>query len=201
MSAPSESSTSSPAEAPCPRNLVLVGFMGCGKSTVGRELARTCRLQFVDLDDLIIEKADGKSIPDIFAAEGEDGFRQRETVALKSLLGREGMIVATGGGVVTIDENLPLLRQLGYVVWLDASMEDMWQRVSSNRNRPMLHVDDPQAEAGRLWHERCPRYRQVAHLAVETAGLTPDEVACGVSSSAALHFTRQNSAPVCQQPG
>ena len=193
MQACTEPNQAADREDPCPLNLVLVGFMGCGKTTVGKHLAQTCRLQFVDLDEVIVQAAGGRSIPEIFAAEGEPGFRRRESEALRSLLGREGMVVATGGGIVSADENLPLLRSLGCVVWLDADMEDMWQRVCANRNRPMLHVENPRAEAERLWRERRPRYAGVAHLRIETEGLSADEVACGVSASAAQYFAARAS--------
>nr|WP_256199967.1 shikimate kinase [Verrucomicrobium spinosum] len=93
------------------RNIIIVGLMGSGKSTVGRMAAHSLGFGFVDTDQIIIEKA-RKTIPDIFAAEGEAGFRYRETEALKSLLGKEGLVIATGGGIVTQPANLPILKQL-----------------------------------------------------------------------------------------
>lgn len=203
MQVQSDPSQAAGQETPCPRNLVLVGFMGCGKTTVARHLAQNCGLRYVDLDEMVVEQAGGRSIPELFKTEGEAGFRRRESAALRSLLGRQGLVVATGGGVVGSDDNLQLLRNLGFVVWLDASMEDMWRRVCANSNRPMLHVADPRGEAERLWRERLPRYRKAAHLRIETEGLSADEVACGVSASAALHFARSGAgmAPCDSDPG
>src|SRR4051812_17359313 len=100
------------------KNVVLIGLMGSGKSTIGRLVAHSLGFEFVDTDHLIIEAAH-RNIPQIFASEGEEGFRQRETEALRSLDGKQGNVIATGGGIVTVPENLELLRQLGFVVWLN----------------------------------------------------------------------------------
>ncbi len=108
--------------APEPENVVLVGFMGSGKSSVGRLVARSLHGRFVDTDRLIEDHAKCE-ITEIFAARGEAFFRIEESRALRSLLGSVGLVVATGGGIVTAPENLPVLKELGFVVWLTASDE------------------------------------------------------------------------------
>ena len=103
--------------------VLLIGMMGCGKSTVGRLLAERMRLPLIDLDEEIARAA-GKTIPEIFAQEGEAGFRARETAALERALAREDGVIATGGGIVTRAENIRMMREKGFVVWLCRPLED-----------------------------------------------------------------------------
>src|SRR5580700_11870609 len=114
-----------------------MGFMGSGKSSVGRLVARTLGGRFVDTDRMVIDRA-GCAIPEIFAQKGEAHFRELETEALRSLLGAKGLVAATGGGIVIARENRALLRKVGMVVWLTADEETIWERVSRNKNRPLL---------------------------------------------------------------
>lgn len=181
------------SEAPLPRqpNILLIGLMGSGKTTVGRIVAQMIGFQLVDTDHLIVETA-GKSIPDIFASEGEAGFRLRESTALRSLLGRRGCVIATGGGIVTQPRNLPLLRHLGYTVWLDADPERLARRTAMNSNRPLLNGEEnPKAKLERLLTERKPLYKSLADLRIQTAELTPQETAYGVMESARVFFARR----------
>src|SRR5947209_5015020 len=104
---------------PYPSNIVLVGFMGTGKSAVGQRLAVCLGMRFLDTDEQIVGTA-GRSIPELFQAEGETGFRERETAVLKSLAGIAGAVIATGGGILGRTENLALLRELGPLVCLAA---------------------------------------------------------------------------------
>jgi shikimate kinase len=157
-------------------NLVLIGFMGSGKSSVGRELARRLRYHFADTDALIRARY-GKSIPEIFAEFGEEEFRQAETEVLEGLVGSAEFVLATGGGIVTRPGNLALLRKLGRVVWLSANEETIWRRVSRNPNRPLLQTEDPRQTIHDLLLLRAPLYRSVADVIVETSGLTHQEVA------------------------
>src|SRR6187401_1596301 len=113
--------------------------MGSGKSTIGRLVAHSLGFEFVDTDHLITDAAH-RNIPKIFAAEGEAGFRKRESEALQSLTGKEGAVIATGGGIVTVAENLPILRQLGYVVWLNADPMTLYQRTAHGHDRPLLRT-------------------------------------------------------------
>ena len=162
--------------APVYENVVLVGFMGSGKSSVGRLLARTLHGRFVDTDRLVVQR-DGRDITDIFAAHGEPFFRQQESEALRSLLGGTGLVVATGGGIVTVPENTPALKQLGLVVWLTADEDVIWQRVSRNQNRPLLHTPNPRETVRNLLEIRNPLYEAVADLKIDTTKMTHAEVA------------------------
>ncbi len=158
------------------RNLVLIGFMGSGKSSVGRELARRWGYRFIDTDAMIRHKYD-LSIPDIFAKIGEPSFREAEYQALVRLQGIGSTVIATGGGIVTQPRNLPLLRTLGPVVWLSADQTTIIDRVGKSTHRPMLDQANPEESVTRLLAERAPLYRQAAGLLIETSGLTHREVA------------------------
>jgi shikimate kinase len=158
------------------RNLVLVGFMGSGKSSVGREIARRWGYRFLDTDTIIRQKY-RKSIPDIFATLGEEVFRDEENKALRDLENSHRAVIATGGGIILQPRNHPLLRSLGVVLWLLASEEVIWERVSRNQNRPLLRTRDPRTTITNLLSVRYPLYRAVADINVETSGLTHQEVA------------------------
>lgn len=171
-------------------NILLIGLMGSGKTTVGRIVAQMIGFKIVDTDHLIVDAA-GKSIPEIFATEGEAAFRQRESAALRSLLGKRGCVIATGGGIVTQPRNLPILRHLGYTVWLDADPERLARRTAVNNNRPLLSgEEDPKAKLERLLTERKPLYKSLADLRIKTAELTPQETAYGVMESARVFFVK-----------
>ena len=158
------------------RNLVLIGFMGSGKSSVGRELAKRWNFRFIDTDAMIRHKYD-LSIPDIFAIHGENFFREAEYQALVRLRGISSTIIATGGGIVIQPRNLPLLRILGPVVWLCADQTTILDRVGKSAHRPMLNQADPEESVTRLLNERAPLYQKAADLRIETSGLTHREVA------------------------
>jgi shikimate kinase len=182
------------SERNTPLNVVLVGFMGCGKTTLGSRLAQMLGLRFVDMDECISRKAH-RPIPDIFAREGEAGFRRIESAVLDELMGAGSMVIATGGGVVTVPENLPKLRRLGFVVWLNPPERAIWNRVSRNRSRPLLQTEDPRRTVHELLEKRRPLYAGVADLEADTRGLTPDEAAYGIAECVRLHFARQSPAP------
>ena len=150
--------------------------MGSGKSSVGRLIARVLRRRFVDTDRLVADHA-GRQITDIFAEHGEDWFRREESRALRFLLGVSGLVVATGGGIVTFPENLPALKKLGFVVWLTADEEVLWERVSRNQKRPLLHTENPRETVRALVEKRNPLYKAVADLTVDTSLLTHAQVA------------------------
>jgi shikimate kinase len=173
------------------RNLVLVGFMGSGKSSVGREIARRWGFRFVDTDTTIRQKY-RISIPDIFASFGEPVFRDEENKALLDLQNSRHAVIATGGGIVLQDRNHPLLRSLGVVAWLTASEEVIWERVSRNQNRPLLRTKDPRATIGDLMSTRCPLYGSLADITVETSGLTHQEVADRVLAAIRVWSTARN---------
>lgn len=150
-------------------NIVLVGPMGAGKSTVGRYLASRLSYHFVDTDHLIEERT-GADIPWIFDVEGEAGFRLRETAALDSLIGANRHVIATGGGIVVRMENHPRLKALGKVIYLTASVEQLLSRTSKDKKRPLLQVADPKSRIEQLLHERNALYQKVADLTLQTDG-------------------------------
>lgn len=173
-----------------PKNIVLIGFMGSGKSTVGRELHHRLGYPLVDMDHVIEQRA-GKPIAAIFADAGEAAFRDMETALLEELNDPAAprRIISTGGGVIGREGNRALLRQLGYVVWLHAPMAVILDRTARNRDRPLLHTDDPVARIEALMAARIPLYEASAHLKVETAGLDCGELATGILESARYFFT------------
>lgn len=150
------------------KNLYLVGFMGTGKSYLGRALARDLGLRFVDSDQAI-ERACGASIPAIFADKGEAHFRQLEREFVESGHPQHNCVVACGGGMITQPGILELLSARGVVVALFASVETIMRRTSGNKRRPLLNVENPQERITTLLAEREPFYRQVP-LAVITDG-------------------------------
>ncbi len=148
-------------------NIFLVGLMGAGKTSVGRLLAKRFDKIFYDCDHEI-ERRTGVKIPVIFDIEGEDGFRAREAAALCSLVGLADIVLATGGGAVLLAENRRLLAENGTVVYLRASLANLWQRTRHDRNRPLLQTSDPRGKLEQLFTERDPLYREVATLIVDT---------------------------------
>lgn len=159
-------------------NLVLVGPMGAGKSSIGKRLAQALSLDFVDADREL-ETRTGASVSDIFACEGEAGFRQRESALLAKLLQRRDQLIATGGGVVVAVENRALLRSSACVVHLDVSVAGQLARLSRDRSRPLLQRDDREAVLTRMAADRAPLYAEVADLRFDTEGCTPEQ-ACSV---------------------
>lgn len=169
------------------RNIILIGFMGTGKSTIGRNLSQTFGYPLIDTDQLIVEQQ-GRPIAEIFETEGEEAFRDIETGLLRSLAKHSGHIIATGGGIIGRAINRELLRELGYVVWLIARPSEILERTSRNSNRPLLNTEDPEGTIRKLLEARTPLYRDTAHLGIETDNLSFDEVATGIIESARYHF-------------
>lgn len=171
------------------KNVILVGFMGSGKSSIGRELSQKLGYPLIDTDALIVERA-GKPIRKIFEEDGEPAFRDLESEILSALASNrpERRIIATGGGIVTRPENRGTLRSLGYVVWLVVSPAEILRRTSRSGERPLLNNDDPEETIGTLLAERQALYRETAHLNVETDGLTLTEITAGIVESARYHF-------------
>lgn len=146
-------------------NLVLVGPMGAGKSTIGRRLAEHYGLAFHDLDHEIEERT-GATVRLIFELEGEAGFRRRETQVLRELLDGGGRLVATGGGSVLAAENREVLARRGFVVFLAATVPQQLKRLERDKKRPLLAGSDRRARLEALAAEREPLYREVADLVV-----------------------------------
>jgi len=157
-------------------NIVLVGPMGAGKSTIGRLLATELSLPFFD-SDREIEARSGANIPWIFDVEGEEGFRRRETQTIIELLQEEGPIVlATGGGAIMRPENRTAISQSSTVIYLHTTIEQQLQRTSKDKNRPLLQNDNPKAVLENLFEIRDPLYREAADLIVKTDRQSPKSV-------------------------
>jgi shikimate kinase len=156
-----------------PGNVILVGFMGAGKSTVGRLLARRLGRCFVETDAMITAR-EGRSIPEIFAERGEPYFRQLEAEALEALADKHGHVVATGGGFSCVPGAMDRLLELGTVVWLAADFDAVYARANRVGGRPMLAGRSVE-EAAALYRARQDHYRR-AHLALDTTRMTVDAV-------------------------
>ena len=156
-------------------NLVLVGFMASGKTSVGRRVARRLGFRFMDTDQFI-ESEQKCSIKDIFAYQGEAHFRELETALLQRLKRFDSYVFATGGGVLTTGGNLELLRRVGPIVFLKADPEDIIKRLRNDTRRPNAQAEDPREQVLELLGKRLPQYEQ-ADLVVETLGKTPNQAA------------------------
>jgi len=170
-----------------PRNIILTGFMGSGKTTVGRLLANKTGFTFVDTDAEIVQKT-GLPIAKIFAEQGEEAFRELETETLESLQEKTGLVVSTGGGIVLRERNRELLDTLGYVVWLAVEPEAVIARVGKNRDRPLLNNDNPHSAIRGLLGERIPIYKAASDLHIDTGELSAEEIAYGIKECAQMHF-------------
>ena len=146
--------------------LILIGMMGAGKTTVGKELARRRKLRFADCDHEIVART-GVTIPTIFEIEGEAGFRRRETQMMDELTLEPDIVIATGGGVVIAPENRALMRERGVVVYLNVPPQILYERTRHDRNRPLLQVENPRQRIEELHRQRDPLYREVAHMVVD----------------------------------
>ena len=148
-------------------NIFLVGLMGAGKTSVGRLLAKRFGKTFYDCDQEI-ERRTGVKIPVIFEIEGEEGFRAREATVLRELAALKDIVLATGGGAILRADNRQALKEAGTVVYLRASLDDLWQRTRHDRNRPLLQTADPRAKLEELFTQRDPLYREVASVVMDT---------------------------------
>lgn len=155
-------------------NVALFGFMGVGKSTVGRVLARRLGYAFVDIDERVAEEA-GASIPEIFSREGEAGFRRREREAVAEASRLSAAVISCGGGAVLDQANVETLRASSLMVLLTADPEEVLRRVGGGEGRPMLQGGDPEERVRSLLAARWGRYVAAADVIVDTTGVTPAE--------------------------
>lgn len=160
------------------KNYVLVGYMGCGKTTVGKNLARICNMKFLDTDELI-EQKQGRKISEIFATDGENAFRDMETAILRELLTQKktGLVISTGGGMPVREENRQLLKELGMVFYLKAKPETVYERVKGDTKRPLLQCEDPLSRIRTMQEQREPAYMESAHFVVEVDKYRQSEIA------------------------
>lgn len=160
-------------------NVVLCGMMGCGKSTVGKCLAKQTGLVHVDTDEVIVTQY-GK-IADIFATHGEEYFRTLETQTVKELSGQDGLVVSTGGGLVLRAENVSLLKEKGKIVFLRAKVDTLAARLQADTERPLLKSAESLRERlENLLEVRTPIYECVADCIVDVDGQTPEEIAAKI---------------------
>jgi len=158
-------------------NIALIGFMGTGKTVIGAKLAQTLDKEFIELDELIVNKA-GKSIPQIFAEEGEIQFREYEMEVCREVSQQENVVIACGGGIVLNKLNIDYLKQNAIIICLKTSPEIIFQRISKDgkEKRPLLNKADPKAEIRKLLQFRAPFYNAATEYQIDTSKLTVDEV-------------------------
>lgn len=157
------------------KNLYLIGFMGTGKSVVGKLLSVKLGIEFVDLDSYIQSKLN-TTITDIFAQKGEDYFRQLEKHFLNEISQEDNQVISCGGGIVIDQKNIDFMKQRGKIICLNASIDKILERTRNNSNRPLLNVENPQARIKHLLEQRSDKYAQ-ADLTIDTTQLTPQQVA------------------------
>lgn len=158
------------------KNIYLTGMMGSGKSVTGKRLAARLGYGFVDLDDKIQERTK-KTIVEIFASHGEAFFRAEESQALKETAAQQSLVVATGGGTIINPANIEQMRQSGKVVFLETSLDMLWNRVKDKRERPLLNSENPREKLGKIFEERKPVYEKSCDWKVNTDGKTASSVA------------------------
>lgn len=151
------------------RKIYLVGYMGSGKSAIGRRLSFYLKLPYYDMDHEIVRR-EKMTIPEIFETHGEDYFRQIETNFLRTFRD-EYCIISTGGGVAVNPENRKIMRETGLVLFLDATFPDIWKRIHRDKNRPIVQRSTKE-ELEQLYHERRKAYKQAAHITIKTENRT-----------------------------
>ena len=172
-------------------NIILIGFMGCGKSSVGRRLAKQLSFCFLDTDERI-EQKEKKKISTIFAENGEAHFRSLETKTVKELLEHtENTVISTGGGLPLGEENGKLLQQLGFVVYLDVSKETVLKRLEKDTSRPLLQGPDKEKNVEELLKFRKPIYEYTAHITVNTNQRSFEEIIDEIVRNYEIMMTRE----------
>lgn len=157
-------------------NIILIGFMGCGKSTIGKRLSYAFRKPFLDTDKIIEKKAD-MTISELFERKGEAYFRDLETACIKELIEETGeYVIAVGGGLVLRSENRRLLKELGRVIYLRAVPDTIYERLKKDRTRPLLQGDNPQEKIRTMMSERAAVYEEAAQIIVDVDGKDFEEI-------------------------
>ena len=162
------------------KNIILIGFMGSGKTTIGKALEEKTDMVFVDIDELI-EAYEGCKISEIFVDKGEAYFRRLENETLKDLLtSTDNKVISTGGGIVTNQENIPLLKQLGKVFYLRIKPETVVKRLEGDKTRPLLIGENKLVKVEQLMTDRKELYEMAADKTIDTDGLSVSEIVCGI---------------------
>jgi shikimate kinase len=155
-------------------NIVLIGFMGSGKSSIGKRLARHLKRDYIDTDHCIEEKI-GISISELIKSEGEKKFRTLESEVLKNLLSEKNIVLATGGGIILDPNNHRPLRQLGTIIWLHASTDKLFERAQRQSSRPLLEVEHPRHTFNLLLSERLVIYEKLSQIKIDTTHLSYEQ--------------------------
>ena len=179
-------------------NVVLIGFMASGKTSVGRRIAKRLGFRFLDMDHFI-EQEQGRTISEIFATEGEPHFRALETGLLRRLTQHDNTVISCGGGVVTTPGNLELLKQIGVAVFLNAAPEDIIRRLENDTRRPKVQGGGLRERVTTLLAQRMPLYQQ-ADVTIQTLGKTPNQVAGEVIGKIASHAKAAPGPPTDSDP-
>lgn len=160
------------------KNIILIGYMGCGKTTVGKNIAKLTKHIFTDTDELIVAQQN-RSISDIFEKDGEDAFREMETALLEKMIadGNDSLVISTGGGMPVREENQKLLRQLGTVIYMRVKPETVYERIKGDTTRPLLQCDNPLERIREMIKSRGPAYEAAAEFIIDVDNLTQQEAA------------------------
>ncbi|MDD5495789.1 MAG: shikimate kinase [Candidatus Omnitrophica bacterium] len=156
------------------RNIILIGFMGTGKTTIATKVALRLKMRYVSTDDLI-EKREKRTINEIFTASGEDYFREVESEVIRDVAGMEDAVIDAGGGAVMREENMANFKTNGIVICLTADEEVLFERVKKYKHRPLLNVEDPKFKIRSLMKQRAPFYAKADHV-IDTGRLTIGQV-------------------------
>ncbi len=157
------------------KNIILIGFMGSGKSTVGYTLSKTLNLKYVSTDD-IIEEREKMKIGEIFKKYGEKYFREKEKEVINEVSNFSGCVIATGGGIVLNSENVENLKKGGKIFFLKTNYNVIYERIKNDKGRPLLQLDDPLSAIKRILKARLPLYKDAADYTINTSGLSIEEV-------------------------
>lgn len=151
-------------------NIYLIGLMGAGKTTIGRQLAKALKVPFYD-SDKAIEESTGVDIPTIFEFEGEEGFRDREQKMIQQLTEMDGIVLATGGGAILREQNRKALKAHGFIVYLQCSVDRILERTRRDTQRPLLQTENPRERLETLFNQREPLYLACADYKIDTGSM------------------------------
>gem|GEM_PF-762070 len=170
-------------------NLILIGFMGSGKTSMGKQLARYLKREFIDTDQCIVKKTN-RTISQFMEEAGEEAFRAIESEVLEELLGRKKIVLSTGGGIILNPKNQDLLRQLGIIIWLNATSDKLFERVRRNAWRPLLQVEHPRHTFNQLLAERSAIYEMLSDIKIDTTDLSYTQTLETIIEKVSFHLIK-----------